>query len=154
MNSSTDEVAGILGCLIEVCQSSQQTFQRASQGCRDFEMRAFLDDCSRLRQDMVDDLRMAQRELGSEVADGETDLNGSEWSKSHPVFDGDDHQRLTRCRQAEETAVAEFRQAIELGLPADIATLMRRQLAVIVATCERLRSLEQNATHRRRRVVR
>ena len=157
MNSSTDELASVVSSLVITCKNAQEGFELAAERVRDFELRAFLGDCGRLRGDMIDDLKVAQRELGMEsdtdvdagsdvasAADG-SDGSGHPWMESQAVIaDGDDCQMLTQCRRGEELAVAEYRDGIERGLPAELESLVRRQFAVIVATCERLRSLEKN----------
>jgi uncharacterized protein (TIGR02284 family) len=152
MNTSTDEIVEILSSLTTECRSAQRRYQVAAERAENFELRAFFGDCSRLRNEMADDLRQALRAL--DFVAGETDrdlpLSPQPWSPSETLEANDDARIIMRCRSGEETAVEEFRGAVEHGLPAEIAALVRRQFAVIVATCERLRSLERSYKQRSR----
>ena len=149
--NATDELVTVVNSLIMTCRNAQEGFRLAADRVQDFELRAFLGDCAHLRGDMTDDLRVAQRELeielptDSDLVVHESSGTGHPWMESQAVIaDGDDCQMLTQCRRGEESAVVEYRDAIEHGLPVELTALVRRQFAVIVATCERLRSLEKN----------
>jgi hypothetical protein len=126
-----------------VCNKAQARFETAARHASDIELRAFLDDCARLRGEMVEDLCLAMSE--PHVAASTPNLNNAkEPTTESPGRSNRDFQVLKECRLGEEGDVKEFRGALEYGLPQEVTPLVRRQFAVIVATCERLRSLEAN----------
>ena len=147
MASIDHDLTATLNGLIEACIDAEEGFELAAGNVSDFELRALLSDCSRLRGTMADDLQNLVQSLGEDPATKVT-VTGAlhrRWMTLKKAFSGQpDISILADCRRGEEAVVDEFRAALEKCLPPEPDALVRRQFSVIVATCERLKSLEKS----------
>jgi uncharacterized protein (TIGR02284 family) len=147
MIRSDDDLIRLLNNLIEACIDAEEGLELAAENTKDFELRAFLADGSRLRTTMANDLQNLVRSLGFDPATKgtTTGMLHRQWVILKQAFIGkSDFSILADCRRAEESVVNEYRSTLEKSLPSEPETLVRRQFAVIVATCERLKSLERS----------
>ena len=142
-----DKLVARLNQLTEVCIDAEEGFQEAAEQIQDFELTALLGDCARLRTAMADELQdMVQALGGNPVGRGTaTGQLRRKWLRvKNTLAKQTTVSILCDCRRGEEVAAAEFRRAVEQTLPAEQDAVVRRHFSAIVATCERLKSLEQS----------
>ena len=142
-----DKLVAQLNRLTEVCIDAEEGYQQAAEQIEDFELTALLADCARGRTAMADELQNMVQALG-----GDPVIRGTasgrlrrKWLRVKKTLAKQSNVSiLCDCRQGEEVVAEEFRRALEQPLPAEQDAVVRRQFSTIVATCERLKSLEQS----------
>jgi uncharacterized protein (TIGR02284 family) len=142
----SQEIVALLNRLIQACFDAQEGFGHAAQLVQDFELRALFNDAAQLRSVMAEDLVSLVRGLdGDPIAEGAAVGNLRRgWMALKMTFaEQPDVAVLADCRRGEESTVEIFRQVLEESLPPEANALVRRQFSVVVATCERLKSLEK-----------
>lgn len=141
-----EEVVASLNRLIQACVDAQRGFDAAAESVQDFELRALFHDAAQLRAVMAEDLCSLVRGLhGDAIPEGTVAGNLQQgWTAIKKRLSAKpDLTVLSDCRRGEESTVETYRQVLEGSLPPEPDVLVRRQFSVIVATCERLKSLEK-----------
>lgn len=142
---TTSEVITTLNGLIETCKDGQEGFQTAAGGITDSTMRQLFLDYSSQRSGFASELQVLVQELG-----GTPETSGTIAASLHrgwinikaAVFSKDEHKVLEECAFGEESAVNSFREAVETGLPATVATVVKAQYDRIRESRDKVRTLK------------
>ena len=144
-NSLTDTIS-TLNKLIETCLNGQEGFRQAAEAVTDDEdLKGFLFSASLQRSKFAGEL---QNEV---IALGEPDPThtNSATSKVHrgwlnlktALTGNDNHAILAECERGEDSAVAEYRKALNSEMPAPLSEIVSRQFQEVLATHNSVRGL-------------
>jgi hypothetical protein len=125
------------------CSNSAENISIAADSTGDFELRAFLTNCSCLRNSIADEFFVAASKLqtSESVPLEDESVTQNRWAAN--TFT-DDASILAACRKSEESLAGTMRQALQMPLSPEPDAVVRKYFAEVVATTERIKSLEQS----------
>jgi len=141
-NASTTK---LLQELVDTCRDGQNGYRDAADHVTDTHLREFFNRQSLARAGFAGELQQEIIRLGE--ADPATSGSAAAairraWIDFKSELGGGDATILTSVESGEDSAKATFEKALqEPNLPEDLAILIRRQLASIVAAHDHVRSL-------------
>lgn len=149
-----DKVISTLNDLIETCRDGQNGFKEAAENVKSPDLKTFCNEIAIERGQFLGELQGEVRRLG-----GDPEKSGSTAGAMHRVwmdikgtFTGkDDHSILSECERGEDSAVDTYRDALKLGLPANILSTVERQFQSIKQVHDRVKQMRDSkaATSRR-----
>lgn len=142
--ADNDNVISTLNGLIETCRDGQNGFQTASDGVKNSELKTLFANYAQQRAKFVGELQGEVRRLG-----GDPENTGSVAASLHrgwidiksTVTGSDDTATLSECERGEDSAVSNYKDALEEDLPANIRAIVERQYAEVQEAHNRIRSL-------------
>ncbi|HEU4596148.1 MAG TPA: PA2169 family four-helix-bundle protein [Pyrinomonadaceae bacterium] len=146
--ASNEEVISTLNNLIETCRDGQNGFQTAAEGVEGSDLKMLFHSYSQQRARFVGELQDEVRRLG-----GDPENTGSVAATLHrgwidikaAVTGQDDGAVLSECERGEDSAVANYRAALDTDLPANVRSLVERQFGEVKQAHDRIRSLEKSS---------
>lgn len=146
--ASEGQVVSTLNNLIQTCRDGQEGFQAAAEGVKDAGLKELFYDYSRQRANFAGELQDEVRRLGSEPADAGS-VTGSlhrGWMGLRTALTGaDDRAVLAECERGEDSALAAYRAALGVDMPAGVRTAVQRQFAEVKEAHERIRALDRSS---------
>lgn len=145
MSTTTTSIASILNSLIETCKDGQEGFRAAAEAVKNADFKSLFGELSIQRQQFVTELQALVRVLGEDV-----EKTGSIAGALHrgwidlksALTSGDEHSVLAECERGEDSAVAEYREALEHDdLPQSVRAIIRQQYMGVQAAHDRVRDL-------------
>jgi uncharacterized protein (TIGR02284 family) len=135
----------IIDDLIETLKDGQEGFKQAAEGVKDPQLKAVFDEYSRQRARFAVELRSKAQSADER----ESEISGSAAGALHrgwinlksALTRGDDHSILAECERGEDSAVEEFRKALNNGLSAPVQEMVSRQFVQIKEAHDRVKSL-------------
>ncbi|MCA1632785.1 MAG: PA2169 family four-helix-bundle protein [Acidobacteria bacterium] len=146
--ASNEEVISTLNNLIETCRDGQNGFQTAAEGVEVSTLKTLFLGYSQQRARFVGELQDEVRRLG-----GDPENAGSVAATLHrgwinlksAVTGKDDDAVVAECERGEDSAVANYRDALSTDLPANIRSVVERQSGEVKQAHDRIRSLEKKS---------
>jgi uncharacterized protein (TIGR02284 family) len=139
----------IIDKLIETLKDGQEGFKQAAEGVKDPQLKSFFDQYSRQRARFAVELRrkaQSQDERESEMSGSAAGALHRGWiNLKSAVTRGDDHAILAECERGEDSAVEEFRKALDNGLSAPVQEIVSQQYAQIKEAHDRVKDLRDAA---------
>jgi uncharacterized protein (TIGR02284 family) len=144
--ASNEEVISTLNDLIETCRDGQNGFQTAAEGIKNSELRELFHGYSQQRARFVGELQDEVRHLG-----GDPENSGSVaatlhrgWINIKSAITGEDEGAIiSECERGEDSAVSNYRDALNTDLPANVREKIEQQFASVKEAHDRIRSLEK-----------
>lgn len=135
----------IIDNLIETLKDGQEGFKQAAESVKDPQLKAVFDEYSRQRARFVSELRSHAQSPD----DRESNPGGSAAGALHrgwinlksALTAGDDHAILAECERGEDSAVEEYKKALENGLSASVQQIVSRQYTQVKEAHDRVKSL-------------
>jgi uncharacterized protein (TIGR02284 family) len=135
----------IIDDLIETLKDGQEGFKQAAEGVKDPQLKSLFDQYSRQRASFAMELQGEARSMG----ESEPETSGSAAGALHrgwinlksALTRGDDHAILAECERGEDSAVEEFKKAVNNGLSAPVQQIVSRQYAQIREAHDRVKHL-------------
>jgi uncharacterized protein (TIGR02284 family) len=135
--------------LIETLKDGQEGFKQAAEGVKDLQLKSLFDGYSRQRSGFARELQIQAQSLGQV----EPKTSGSAAGALHrawinlksAVTSGDDHAILAECERGEDSAVEEYKKAIDDRLSAPLREIVSRQYAEIKKAHDAIRNLRDTA---------
>jgi uncharacterized protein (TIGR02284 family) len=135
----------IIDDLIETLKDGQEGFKQAAEGVKDPQLKAVFDEYSQQRARFAVELRSKAQSADER----ESEISGSAAGALHrgwinlksALTRGDDHAILAECERGEDSAVEEFRKALNNGLSAPVQEMVSRQFVQIKEAHDRVKSL-------------
>jgi uncharacterized protein (TIGR02284 family) len=139
----------IIDNLIETLKDGQEGFKQAAEGVKDPPLKAVFDEYSRQRARFAVELRSKAQSADER----ESEMSGSAAGALHrgwinlksALTRGDDHSILAECERGEDSAVEEFRKALNNGLSAPVQEIVSRQYVQIKEAHDRVKNLRDTA---------
>jgi uncharacterized protein (TIGR02284 family) len=135
----------IIDDLIETLKDGQEGFKQAAEGVKDPQLKAVFDEYSQQRARFAVELRSKAQSADER----ESEISGSAAGALHrgwinlksALTRGDNHAILAECERGEDSAVEEFRKALNNGLSAPVQEMVSRQFVQIKEAHDRVKSL-------------
>jgi uncharacterized protein (TIGR02284 family) len=146
--ASDEQVVSTLNTLIQTCRDGQEGFRIAAEGVKDAELKELFHGYSRQRSDFAGELQDEVRRLGGEPADAGS-VTGSihrGWIGLKTALTGADERAvLNECERGEDSALAAYRAALGVDMPAVVRTMVERQFAEVKESHVRMRALAESS---------
>jgi uncharacterized protein (TIGR02284 family) len=135
----------IIDDLIETLKDGQEGFKQAAESVKDPQLKSLFREYSQQRARFAVELRSKAQSPDER----ESKMSGSAAGALHrgwinlksAVTQGDDHSILAECERGEDSAVEEFRKALNNGLAAPVQEMVSRQFVQIKEAHDRVKSL-------------
>jgi uncharacterized protein (TIGR02284 family) len=146
--ASNEEVISTLNNLIETCRDGQNGFQTAAEGIKNPELKELFYGYSQQRASFVGELQDEVRRLG-----GDPENTGSVAATLHRGWMGiksaitgeDEGAVISECERGEDSAVSNYRDALNTDTPANVRQIIERQFSAVKQAHDRIRSLEKSS---------
>ncbi len=140
------DVISTLNNLIETCKDGQNGFQTAAEGVKNSELKTLFHTYSQQRAQFAGELQAEVRRLG-----GDPEKTGSIAATLHrgwidiksAVTGEDENAVISECERGEDSAVRNYQDAINAGLPGDVRSIVERQYTQVKEAHDRIRALER-----------
>ena len=146
MATDNDTVISTLNNLIETCKDGQNGFQTAADGVKNTELKTLFHTYSQQRAQFAAELQAEVRRLGgdpSQTGSVAASLHRG-WINIKSAVTGEDEAAvISECERGEDSAVKNYQEAINTGLPADVQATVERQYAQVKEAHDRIRALER-----------
>jgi uncharacterized protein (TIGR02284 family) len=144
--AANDEVISTLNNLIETCKDGQNGFTTASDGVNRSDLKNLFMNYAQQRAEFARELQQEVRNLG-----GDPEKSGSVAATLHrgwidiktAVTGNDESVVIAECERGEDSAVSNYKDALEQNLPPKVQALVLRQYTEVKAAHDRIRSLER-----------
>ncbi len=149
MAASNKDVVDVLNDLIENAKDGQYGFAKCAERVKSPQLRDTLNKRSADCQSAVTELQKLVVQYGGEAAEHGTVLGALHrgWVSVKDVLTLDsDHAVLEECERGEDAAVARYRKALKADLPADVRSVITRQMAGAQGNHDQVKLL-RDATH-------
>jgi len=135
----------IIDDLIETLKDGQAGFKQAAEGVKDARLKSLFEEYSRQRARFATELQGEARSLG----ETKPETSGSAAGALHrgwidlksALTSGDDHAILAECERGEDSAVEEYKKALNNGLSGSVQQIVSRQYTHIQEAHDRVKSL-------------
>ncbi|MCA1592784.1 MAG: PA2169 family four-helix-bundle protein [Acidobacteria bacterium] len=144
--ASNEEVISTLNNLIETCKDGQNGFQTAADGTGNGELKTLFHTYSQQRAKFAGELQDEVRHLG-----GDPEQTGSVAAALHrgwidiksAVTGKDDAAIINECERGEDSAVSNYKEALDTDLPANVRTVIERHFGQVKEAHDRIRNLQK-----------
>ena len=147
MAITTKSISSVLNSLIETCKDGQRGFGTAAEDVKDNSLKSLFQELSMERGRFADELQHLVRSVGEVV-----EQSGSAVGVIHrawidlksAISSGSEHAILAECERGEDSAVAEYREALEHDLPGKIHAVVQQQYVAVQQAHDRVRDLRDS----------
>lgn len=141
-----DDVISTLNNLIETCKDGQNGFQTAAEGVKRSDLKTLFSGYSTQRAQFAGELQNEVLRLG-----GDPEKTGSTAAALHrgwidiksAVTGEDEGAVISECERGEDSAVRNYKDALDADLPADIRSIVEQQYSQVQEAHDRIRALER-----------
>jgi uncharacterized protein (TIGR02284 family) len=139
----------VIDNLIETLKDGQEGFKRAAESVRNPALKALFSDYSQQRSRFATALQSEARSHGETEPETSSSATGAlhrGWiNLKSAITGGDEHAILAECERGEDSAVEEYKKALDDGLSPSAQELVSGQFAEIKAAHDRIKSLRDAA---------
>jgi uncharacterized protein (TIGR02284 family) len=139
----------VLNDLIETLKDGQEGFKQAAEAVNDPKLKSLFRDYSQQRSRFAAALQSEARRDGETEPETSSSAAGAlhrGWiNLKSAITGGEEHTILAECERGEDSAVEEYKKALEDGLTPSAQELVSRQFAEIKAAHDRIKSLRDSA---------
>jgi uncharacterized protein (TIGR02284 family) len=145
--AQTTEMVSTLNSLIETLKDGQEGFRQAAENVKDSTLKPLFGEYSLQRAKFAGEL---QNEVIRSLGDSKPEETSSTAGALHRAWinlksaltSGDDHAILAECERGEDSAVAEYKKAIEdENLSSPLRDIVSRQYTEVKAAHDRVKAL-------------
>ncbi len=139
----------IIDNLIETLKDGQEGFKQAAESVKDPQLKSLFSEYSQQRARFAVELRSKAQspdERDSKISGSAVGALHRGWiNLKSAITQGEDHAILAECERGEDSAVEEFRKALNDGLSAPVQEIVSRQYAEIKQAHDRVKQLRDAA---------
>ncbi len=148
--SQTKETISTLNSLIETLKDGQEGFRQAAEAVNDSQLKTLLGEYSLQRSKFAGELQSHVVQLGESNPEDSSSTAGAlhrAWiNLKSAITSRNDHQILAECERGEDSAVAEYKKAMEGdALTGPARDVVSKQYAEVKQAHDRIRSLRDAA---------
>lgn len=144
MATTTKSISSVLNHLIETCKDGEHGFKTAAEDVKNPAMRTLFEELSLERGRFIHELEGLVRSVGEDV-----EQSGSVAGVMHrawidlksAISSGSEKAVLAECERGEDSAVAQYREALDHDLPASIRNTVQQQYVAVQNAHDRVRAL-------------
>jgi uncharacterized protein (TIGR02284 family) len=135
----------VIDNLIEILKDGQEGFKQAAEGVSNPQLKSLFRDYSQQRSRFATALQSEARRQGETDPETSSSATGAlhrGWiNLKSAITGGDEHAILAECERGEDSAVEQYKKALEDGLTPLAQELVSRQFAEVKAAHDRIKSL-------------
>lgn len=144
------EIISTINDLIETLKDGQEGFKQAAEAVKDSNLKSLFSEYSLQRSRFAGELQAQAIQMGESKPEDGSSASGKmhrAWiNLKSAITSGDDHAVLAECERGEDSAIKEFKEAIEGdGLSAPIRDIVSRQYSEVKSAHDRIRQLRDIA---------
>ncbi|MFL6582949.1 MAG: PA2169 family four-helix-bundle protein [Chthoniobacterales bacterium] len=145
--SQTSEMVSTINGLIETLKDGQEGFRQASEAVKDSMLKSLFSEYSLQRAKFAGEL---QNEVIRSLGESKPEESSSAAGAMHRAWinlkgaltSGDDHAILAECERGEDSAIHEYKEAMEEeNLSAPLREIVSRQYTDVKAAHDRVKAL-------------
>jgi uncharacterized protein (TIGR02284 family) len=148
MAMDMSEIRSTLNDLIETCKDGEEGFRSSAEKLKDTEMRQLFLTYARQRTQFAGDLQAEVTRIGGEAQKSGSTVGAIHrgWLGLKSALAGDnDLSILEEAERGEDSAVKNYREALNKDLPSDIRSIIDRQYREVQQTHNHVRSLRDSS---------
>ncbi|MEP6777223.1 MAG: PA2169 family four-helix-bundle protein [Chthoniobacterales bacterium] len=144
--SQTTENISTLNSVIETLKDGQEGFRQAAEAVKDGQLKSLFNELSLQRSKFAGELQNEAINLGEPKPEDSSSTAGAmhrAWiNLKSAITSQDDHAILAECERGEDSAVAEYKKAMEeKELSSPVRDILSRQYTEVKAAHDRVRNL-------------
>jgi uncharacterized protein (TIGR02284 family) len=143
------ETISVVEDLIQTLKDGQEGFKQAAEGVKDSQLKSLFNEYSTQRSRFAAELHIQARSLDRPESEKSSSAAGAlhrAWiNLKSAVTKGDDYAILAECERGEDSAVEQYRKAMEDDLPELLREIISRQYTDIVSAHDRIKNLRDTA---------
>jgi uncharacterized protein (TIGR02284 family) len=143
------EIISTINCLIETLKDGQEGFKQAAEAVKDSNLKSLFNEYSRQRAKFAGELQAEAVQLGESDPEKSSSTAGAlhrAWiDLKSAVTSGDDHAILAECERGEDSAIKEYKEAMENDLSSPVQTIVSRQYGEVQSAHDRIKQLRDLA---------
>jgi uncharacterized protein (TIGR02284 family) len=143
------QIVSVINDLIETLKDGQEGFKQAAEGVKDPQLKSVFDQYSRQRSRFAAELQNQAQALGESEPETSSSAAGAlhrAWiNLKSAVSRGDDHAILAECERGEDSAVEEYKKALDSNLSSSVREIVSRQYAEIKKALDHIKTLRDAA---------
>ncbi len=147
--SQTKETISTLNSVIETLKDGQEGFRQASEAVKDSQLKSYLSELSLQRSKFAGELQAHIIQMGDAKPETTSSTAGAlhrAWiNMKSAITSQDDHAILAECERGEDSAVSEYKKAMEAELPGPARDIISRQYTDIKAAHDRVKALRDSS---------
>lgn len=147
--SQNKEAISTLNGLIETLKDGQEGFRQAADAIKDGQVKSTLNGFSLQRSKFAGELQNQVIQLGESEPETSSSTAGAmhrAWINiKSAVSSQDDHAILAECERGEDSAVAEYKKAMEKDLSSSVRDVISRQYTDIKAAHDKVKAMRDAA---------
>ncbi len=139
------EIISTINSLTETLKDGQEGFKQAAEAVKDSNLKSLFNEFSLQRAKFAGELQSQAVQLGESEPEESSSVAGAmhrTWINLKSVLtSGDDHAILAECERGEDSAVKEYKEAMEDDLSAPIRDVVSRQYNEVKIAHDRIKQL-------------
>jgi uncharacterized protein (TIGR02284 family) len=140
------EIISTLNSLIETLKDGQEGFKQAAEAVKDSNLKSLFAEFSLQRSRFAGELQAEARQFGESDPEDSSSTAGAmhrAWiNLKSALTSGDDHAILAECERGEDSAIKEYKEALEdEDLAASVRGVVSRQYSEVKAAHDRIKQL-------------
>lgn len=143
--SQTKAAISTLNSVIETLKDGQEGFRQASEAVADSQLKSYFSELSLQRSKFAGELQNHIIQMGEPKPENTSSTAGAlhrAWiNMKSAITSRDDHAILAECERGEDSAVAEYKKAMEAELPSPARDIISRQYTDVKAAHDRVKEL-------------
>ncbi|MDQ6655016.1 MAG: PA2169 family four-helix-bundle protein [Verrucomicrobiota bacterium] len=147
--SQNKEVISTLNSVIETLKDGQEGFRQASEAVKDSQLKTLFGELSLQRSKFAGELQNHIIQMGDSDPESTSSTAGAlhrAWiNMKSAITSMDDHAILAECERGEDSAVAEYKKAMDAELPGPARDIISRQYTDIKAAHDQVKALRDAA---------
>ena len=147
--SQTKEAISTLNSLIETLKDGQEGFRQAAEAVKDSQLKSIFNEFSMQRSKFAGELQSEAIQIGESDPEDSSSTAGAlhrAWiNMKAAITSQEDHAILAECERGEDSAVAEYKKAMEDELPSPLRDIISRQYTAVKAAHDRVKALRDAA---------
>ncbi|HEX8503172.1 MAG TPA: PA2169 family four-helix-bundle protein [Pyrinomonadaceae bacterium] len=146
--ASDEQVISTLNNLIQTCRDGQEGFRTAADGVKNAELKEVFHRYSRQRASFAGELQDEVRRMGGEPAEAGSITASLHrgWMGLRVALTGEDERAvIAECVRGEDAALADYRAALNVDMPAGVRSVVERQFGEVKEAHQHVEGLDRAA---------
>lgn len=142
------EIVSTINDLIETLKDGQEGFKQAAEAVKDTRLKSLFSEYSQQRSRFAAELQTAVRSLGEDPEKTSSTAGAMHraWiNLKSAITRGDDAAILAECERGEDSAVSEFKKAMDEDGTSPVRDIIVRQYGEVKSAHDRIRTLRDAA---------